>query len=763
VTVTDGDGDQISSTVNSSDTLSLSFTDTNPMPALGSFTVGGMSVTEASVLGNTVTFTPPTTTGGTAVDGISNTTIAYNLALAGTATTGLMTTNGNNSISLVVDSSSQISGKYDSDGDGWLDATAFTVVLSDSSVTLTSLVALEHQNSPAGSGLGNTLTLNNLIKVEATVSMTDGDGDVVSSTPSSASLNLSFVDTVPNAIDEVPQTLIESHVSDTDWLAGSVHLVSGTDTGTASDYTKITTITGLAIGDTLKIIWSGDNGTINWKLVDITNPLNILTGSSTSKTMSAILANLPVNGNYDLYVDYDNNNATKNIDITDVHVLHTVTTIDSGNVIIDNPGADVVGADGAHVSAITYTDGTGAHTVSVASGLAGTTVNTLFGVLTMHQDGSYTYTVNQNAVPASSQVTDNFTYTLMDGDGDTDTATMSYVINDVQAPSVLDVTMITNTNNEVQPVILTFVDQIDPHLAFSRLFTLNAQGQQGTYTPDTGFDINNSHNYVVGLEAATSETKVILTKLAIEGVTLFSGGTFQMQLDNGGGGSLPTGLVALIKPNNPPATQTLTASTDGTASTDSLTDATDGTVNYLYGADGNDNLTGSNGSEILNGGKGTDNVQGGGGNDILVYDKLDGNLDGGSGIDVLRIDDGAIALFVDNQAGGLMTQASVDLTGKSFIHDVEVLLITDDAEGSASKGTTLTLTANDVINFTDDAISGIDSLINHTLYINGNTSDVVQIGNGWVSAGTNGDFQTYTQTINNILVTLNVENGVFVI
>jgi hypothetical protein len=322
--------------------------------------------------------------------------------------------------------------------------------------------------------------------------------------------------------------------------------------------------------------------------------------------------------------------------------------------------------------------------------------------------------------------------------------------------------MLTNTNNKVQPVILTFVDQDDPTHAFSRLIPLGAQGQQGTFTPDTGFNINDNHSYVVGVEAATSDTKVILTDLTIEGVPLFGqatgngGGTIQMELDNkdsSDGGNLQTGITALIHPNDPPAEQAVTDSTDGGAGNDSISDTTPSTVNYLYGADGIDTLLGSDGSEILNGGGGADNVSGGGGNDILVYDANDTNLDGGAGIDVLRIDDGAMELFLNPQE----TQAQVDLRGVTSIHDMEVLLITDDAEGSATKGTTLLLNAADVLNFTDDAIPGIDSNINHTLYVNGNASDQVNMGTGWTDGGVSGDFHTYTQTVSGTLVTLNVE------
>ncbi len=114
------------------------------------------------------------------------------LALAGAAATGLLTTEGNHAITLVADSATQISGQYDSDGDDVLDATAFTVTLSGTTVTLTSLVALEHSNAPQGVGEDNTLDLDSLINVVATVTVTDGDEDVVSEDSTSTGLSLTF-------------------------------------------------------------------------------------------------------------------------------------------------------------------------------------------------------------------------------------------------------------------------------------------------------------------------------------------------------------------------------------------------------------------------------------------------------------------------------------------------------------------------------------------------------------------------------------------
>src|SRR5262249_44820981 len=152
VTVTDGDADVVSSQSTSSG-LSLTFDDTDPALSITAApVVGAAEVVEASGAGGQrqATITPPTLPASAGGGFTAN--VSYALALAGGTATGLQTTVGNHPITLVADSASQISGKYDSDGNSSLDATAFTVTLSGTTVTLTSLVALEHSNAPQGAG-----------------------------------------------------------------------------------------------------------------------------------------------------------------------------------------------------------------------------------------------------------------------------------------------------------------------------------------------------------------------------------------------------------------------------------------------------------------------------------------------------------------------------------------------------------------------------------------------------------------------------------
>ena len=197
VTVTDGDNDPVS-TQSDSTGLSITFNDTDPTLSITAVPSVGAAVTvEASGTGGKgqATITAPTVTAG-AVDGYT-TDVTYALALVGGTATGLTTTVDNHPITLVADSASQISGKFDSNGDSTLDATAFTVTLSGTTVTLTSLVALEHPNTPQDAGEVNTLNLNGLVKVIATVTTTDGDNDSVTQQSESTGLSLTFNDTDP--------------------------------------------------------------------------------------------------------------------------------------------------------------------------------------------------------------------------------------------------------------------------------------------------------------------------------------------------------------------------------------------------------------------------------------------------------------------------------------------------------------------------------------------------------------------------------------
>ena len=147
-------------------------------------------------------------------------------------------------------------------------------------------------------------------------------------------------------------------------------------------------------------------------------------------------------------------------------------------------------------------------------------------------------------------------------------------------------------------------------------------------------------------------------------------------------------------------------------------------------------LTGGNGADFLNGGVGIDQVIGGAGDDILVFDSIDTLLDGGAGTDVLRVDSDA------------------NLTGNNAIQLIEVILLTEDAAGDAGVGIDLTITAQDVLNFTG---------ANNELYVVGTAGDEITLDAGWTNGGqasVNGaDFMVYTSGT----ATVNVDVDVTVI
>ena len=172
-------------------------------------------------------------------------------------------------------------------------------------------------------------------------------------------------------------------------------------------------------------------------------------------------------------------------------------------------------------------------------------------------------------------------------------------------------------------------------------------------------------------------------------------------------------------------------------------------------------MTGDNDTDVLNGGAGNDTLSGGDGNDILIYDPADQKIDGGAGIDVLRTDEAALGLLNNvgvqtDAATGFSVVEVVPL--KQNIKNIEVLLITDDAESNPTKGGLLNLNAQDVLDMTDPN--------NHTLTVLGNPGDVVNLGIGasqWnkVAPDANG-FQTYSQTFNGVELMLKVEHTVVV-
>ncbi|MGM4906697.1 DUF5801 repeats-in-toxin domain-containing protein [Tardiphaga sp. 866_E4_N2_1] len=105
---------------------------------------------------------------------------------------------------------------------------------------------------------------------------------------------------------------------------------------------------------------------------------------------------------------------------------NVITGVDTTSHVVDKTGAD-----GATVTQVTS-----ANTSNVATSSNGVlTIVGQYGTLTLNPDGSYSYAANKN-ISNASPVTDTFSYTLTDGDGDTSSATLAIAISDGANPTV---------------------------------------------------------------------------------------------------------------------------------------------------------------------------------------------------------------------------------------------------------------------------------------------------------------------------------------
>ncbi len=143
---------------------------------------------------------------------------------------------------------------------------------------------------------------------------------------------------------------------------------------------------------------------------------------------------------------------------------------------------DIAGADGARVSRITYEGGS----ADIASGGSVTVTTALGGVLTVGADGSWSYQAPAT-VPGTAD--DSFIYTIVDGDGDTSSASQSLTVNNLAIGEVIVPDNLTSGGlpvtieqdlNEVRGVLP------DGEIVF--VFTLDPLTDQFTFTSNLAFD-----------------------------------------------------------------------------------------------------------------------------------------------------------------------------------------------------------------------------------------------------------------------------------
>ena len=306
-----------------------------------------------------------------------------------------------------------------------------------------------------------------------TYTLTDGDGDAVT-----APLTISIADTTPQIGDLTPAANGGDVTVDEDDLPAR-----GVGESEGSDPTKESTTQGggftISAPDGVQTLVIGGQTVITngvFTAATITTPLgNTLAITGYDATTGVVSYNYTLldnethaagAGENALFEDFsvvltDNDGDVANgtlsariVDDVPVAAADTDTiaaglsgsaNAATGNVITDaapgdagdtDTGADTLGADGAVVTSIVATTAAGAATVVGTN----TVVNGQYGVLTISATGDYSYVRNAGS---PGGVSDVFTYTLTDGDGDAVTAPLTISIADT-TPQIGDLTPAAN-------------------------------------------------------------------------------------------------------------------------------------------------------------------------------------------------------------------------------------------------------------------------------------------------------------------------------
>jgi VCBS repeat-containing protein len=295
---------------------------------------------------------------------------------------------------------------------------------------------------------GNTITLQD----KFTYTLTDDDGDEVTANLTIDIRDNPVIVTPPpppgsgdNPIDlnKSGTAVFESGLPDGSQPADNTETTKGSVKVDAKDGVQTVTIDGVTIkldGTSTTITGKHGDIVVTWddanKEIDYTYTLkdNDPTHSQPGNDV------IPGEDFKVVVTDKDGDKGTGDINIiivddvptarNDIDTLAIGENSQSGNVITGDGttggkggvGADTLGADGATVSAVTGFNGSKDEDAS-----NGLSVDGQYGKLTLNADGSYTYTRNAGS---PGGVTDVFTYTLKDADGDTSTATLTINVGD---------------------------------------------------------------------------------------------------------------------------------------------------------------------------------------------------------------------------------------------------------------------------------------------------------------------------------------------
>ena len=369
----------------------------------------------------------------------------------------------------------------------------------------------------------------------------------------------------------------------------------------------------------------------------------------------------------------------------------------SGNILLDDPGmgtgADSFGADGGRIlkitiDGITYTYDPTGNDISASSGPQPTqdtpvlTVTTaLGGTLTFHFAASGAHVAGDWSYLTSTAGPESFSYALVDGDGDQDTATLSI--------------------NILPPPDLTFTLDL-PGLNALQGSALNKFKPMGTFASGSTYTLG------AGSDAGFAvSTDGILSTTSLGGQNIPSG-TYTLNviaIDSTG-----TSHTIVVK---------IVVGTTGPDPIDLATLGNPNGINLVYGLNGADVITGDGGNDFIVGGQQSNTLQAGSGPTTLVAGPQGDTLKSGTGVDIF-FGAGGNDTFVVNSTTSSATVGGSGNNGTISGYDV--------INGFATASDFLDLQGTPT-SATGTNVNGVDS----TLTIGGQTVKSHTISNGIIT------------------------------
>ena len=255
--------------------------------------------------------------------------------------------------------------------------------------------------------------------------ITDGDGDTSTATVTISLLEDSLPSVEVNGENVVAEAGLPSGsdaTSNSETTGGTIAIATGGDALASLVINNVNVTAGGTVSGASGILTvSVSEGVYSYSytLTDNTS------GDATTDSFNVIVTDSDGDSATDTLVIAIQDDVPSAADDADAIAAGTYGPV-TGNVITDaegDGGVDTQGADGAKVTTVMG---------STAGDVGGTTAGT-YGVLVLNADGSYIYTRNAGT---EGGVSDVFTYTLIDGDGDIAIATLTISIAD--SPTTLD-------------------------------------------------------------------------------------------------------------------------------------------------------------------------------------------------------------------------------------------------------------------------------------------------------------------------------------